>query len=185
MEDAANRLQIEERAGLTAQEVIAEFRATGPVSIRNRARLPWLVRNIRLPMGNTLGFSPLAYLTDVIYPRDEWMHRYDICAATGHEMVVTAEHDGRITALVLWDVARKLKRPLQGRTVALRLAGLAGGDYLFGPGGAPDCLIATDIFSFHLRASGRITPADMAPRATVMGDQAIATWFLENVEVPY
>jgi uncharacterized protein (TIGR03083 family) len=185
MEDAANRLQIEERARLTAPEVIAEFRATGPASIRNRARLPWLVRKIRLPMGSTLGFSPLDYLTDVIYPRDEWMHRYDICAATRKEMVITAEHDGRITALVLWDVARKLKRTLQGRTVALRLAGPAGGDYLFGPGGAPDCSIATDIFSLHLRASGRITTEEIAPRAIVKGDQGIATWFLENLEVPY
>lgn len=183
-EDAANRLQIEERAGLTAAEVIAEFRANGPVSIRNRERLPWLVRKAPMPMGS-LGLAPLDYLTNVIFPRDEWMHRYDICAATGKEMVVSAAHDGRITALVLRDVARKLKRALQGRTVALRLAGPAGGDTLFGRGSAPDATIATDIFSLNLRASGRITPAQMLPRTAIDGDQAVATWFLENLEVPY
>jgi uncharacterized protein (TIGR03083 family) len=183
--DAANRLQVEERAGLPADVVIAEFRQNGPIAIRKRVRLPWLVRQLPTPLGPTIGMRTMGYLMDVIFPRDEWMHRYDICAATGKEMVETPEHDGRLIALVVWDIARKLKEALRDRTVLLRLSGEAGGDYLFGAQAEPDCTIETDVFSFSLLASGRITVDEMKGLAGVSGDAAVADWFLHNMEVPY
>lgn len=183
--DAANRLQVEERAGLAADEVIAEFRQNGPVAIRKRARLPWLVRQIPTPLGPTIGLRTMGYLMDVIFPRDEWMHRFDICAATGKTMVVTPEHDGRLIALVVRDVAHKLKAALRDRTVVLRLAGEAGGDFLFGSGAEPDCTIETDIFTFSLRASGRISVEEMAGRARIGGGAEVADWFMRNMEAPY
>lgn len=182
--DAANRLQVEERSRLTAAQVVDEFRRNGPIAIRKRAKLPWLVRVIHLPMG-ALGFASLGYLMDVIYPRDEWMHRYDICAATGKKMVVTPEHDGRIVALVLWDLARKLKGKLGQRAVLLRLSGAAGGDYLFGAHSQPGCALEMDVFSFALRSSGRITVQEAQRRTRVEGDRETAAWFLRNAEVPY
>ena len=46
---------------------------------------------------------------------------YDICAATGKKMVITPEHDGRLTDLVLLDIAKKLKKQLAGRTIILQI----------------------------------------------------------------
>lgn len=182
--DGTNKLQVEERADKSTAELVAEFRQNGQIAVNNRNKLPWLARNIRLPMG-PLGFASFEYLMDVIYVRDEWMHRYDICAATGKKMVVTPEHDGRIVALVVQDIARKLKRELGQQSIALILGGEAGGEYLFGDSSSPDCTLEMDVFDFNLRASGRITAGEATGRTAVRGDQALANWFLERMEVPY
>jgi uncharacterized protein (TIGR03083 family) len=182
--DAINKLQVDERAERTPAELVAEFRQNGQIALHNRRSLPWLVRKIHLPMG-PLGFASVEYLMDTIYPRDEWMHRYDICAATGKEMVVTPEHDGRITVLVLRDIAKKLKKQLAQRSIALRLLGKAGGDYLFGHSSPANCVLQMDLFDLHLRASGRISAAEAASRAVIDGDQSTAAWFLDAIEVPY
>jgi uncharacterized protein (TIGR03083 family) len=182
--DGTNRLQIEERANKTTAELVAEFRQNGQIAIHNRRNLPWLLRKVHAPMG-ILGFTSFEYLLDTIYPRDEWMHRYDICAATGKQMVTTAEHDGRLVALVLRDIARKLKTELSQRTIAVHLSGAAGGDYLFGRSPSADCILAMDLFDFILRTSGRITAAKAAGAAHISGNRATADWFLANIEVPY
>lgn len=183
--DAANRLQVEERSELTPAQVVDEFRRNGPIAIRKRDALPWPLRIIPIPLGPSIGVRSVGYLMDVIYPRDEWMHRYDICAATGKDMVITPEHDGRIVALVVWDLARKLKRDLGQRSILLRLTGEAGDDYLFGAQREPDCTLEMSVFTFALRSSGRITVEESHGRATVDGDSRLAEWFMRNMEVPY
>ena len=55
------------------------------------------------------------------------MHRADISRATGRAFLQTAEHDGRVIALVVRDLARTLKDTLRGRTVVFDLSGAAGG----------------------------------------------------------
>jgi hypothetical protein len=85
----------------------------------------------------------------------------------------------------VWDIFRKLKPSLRDRSVLLRLSGAAGGDFLFGSHAAPDCTIETDIFSFSLRASNRITAEYVQARACISGSPAVAGWFLRNMEVPY
>ena len=182
--DGTNKLQVLERADKTPAELVAEFRQNGQIAVNNRRDLPWLVRKIHLPMG-PLGFASIEYLMDIIYPRDEWMHRYDICAATGRQMVMTPEHDGRITELVLRDIAKKLNAQMAHRTVALHLGGAIEDDYLFGRATTPDCTLEMDIFDFSLRASGRIAVTEATARAHIEGDHALATWFLSNMEVPY
>ena len=52
-----------------------------------------------------LGKRPLGYLMDIVYTRDVWMHRVDICRATGRQPVLTAEHDGRLIADMVADWA--------------------------------------------------------------------------------
>lgn len=183
--DAANRLQVEERSEMTAAQVVDEFRRSGPIAIRKRDALPWIVRAIPLPMGPDIGLKSVGYLMDVIYPRDEWMHRYDICAATGKQMVVTPQHDGRLIALVVWELARKIRRELGERTILLRLTGEAGGDYLFGAQSEPDCILEMSVFTFALRSSERITVAETEARVDVQGDNRLADWFMHNMEVPY
>lgn len=183
--DGINRLQLEERAGKSNAELVAEFRTNGQIAVRNRQKLPWAVRKLRAPMGPALGLTALEYLLDTLYPRDQWMHRYDICAATGKKMVVTPEHDGRLTALVVRDIDRKLKGQLGQRSLALRVAGAIGGEYVFGPASDPDCTLQMDVFDFHLRASGRVTVEEAARQAVFGGDRAPGEWFLGNMEVVY
>ena len=181
--DATNHLQIEDRAHKTTDELVAEFRELGQVAVNNRQKLPWIVRKIRIPMG-VLGFASFEYLMDTIYPRDQWMHRYDICAATGKEMIATPAHDGRIVDLVLRDVARKLRQPLKTRTVLLHLTGKVTGEYQFGKG-SPDCELEIDFFAFNLRASGRISATEALRQMNVSGNQTVANWFVNQCEVPY
>lgn len=182
--DGTNKLQLEERAEKTTAELITEFRQNGQVAVNNRQKLPWPIRKIHLPMGS-LGFASFEYLMDVIYPRDQWMHRYDICAAAGKKMVVTTEHDGRIIDLVLLDIAKKLKKGLANRTIVLQLTGALEAEYQFGNASTPDCTIVIDCFDLNLRASGRITFEQAAMRTAVTGNKSIADWFLQNIEVPY
>jgi uncharacterized protein (TIGR03083 family) len=183
--DGINRLQLEERAAKSTAELVAEFRTNGQIAVHNRQRLPWVIRKLRAPMGPALGLTPLEYLLDTLYPRDQWMHRYDICAATGKKMVVTPEHDGRITALVVRDIGRKLKGQLGQRSLVLRVTGAIGGEYMFGQAPDPACTLQLDVFDFHLRASGRITVEEAARRAVFGGERAVGEWFLQHMEVVY
>ena len=183
--DGINKLQVVERVDRTPAELVAEFRQNGPKAIENRQKLPWPVRKIvHLPFPH-LGRKSLEYLADTIYPRDQWMHRYDICAATGKKMTVTAEHDGRIVALVMRDINAKLKKQLSQRNIVLRLTGAHSTEYQFGEEAAVDCESEIDFFDFNLLASGRIGPEEVIERTVIAGDRATALWFLNNLEVPY
>lgn len=183
--DGINKLQVVERADTAPAELVAEFRQNGPKAIENRQKLPWPVRKIvHLPFP-PLGRKSFEYLADTIFPRDQWMHRYDICIATGKKMTVTAEHDGRIVALVMRDIADKLKKQLSERNIVLRLIGTHSTDYQFGNKATVDCEIEIDFFDFNLLASGRIGPEETIERTVIAGDRATALWFLNNLEVPY
>jgi len=63
---------------------------------------------------------------DVIYPRDTWSHRLDICRATNRPFLQTAVHDGRLLALVVRDLARKLGGKLNGRSFIFDINGETG-----------------------------------------------------------
>jgi uncharacterized protein (TIGR03083 family) len=182
--DGTNEFQIKERESKTPKELIAEFRRNGQIAVSNRQRLPWLIRKIHLPMG-VLGFTSFEYLFDVIYPRDQWMHRYDICATTGNKMLITPEHDGRIVDLVLRDIGIKLQKTIGNRTINLKITGALTGEYQFGNNLTPDCTIVIDFFDFNLRASGRISADKASENANITGDMKVATWFLQNSEAVY
>jgi hypothetical protein len=66
----------------------------------------------------------LGYLVDTIYLRDLWMHRVDASRATGHELELSSDHDGRIVADVVAEWARR-----HGEPFTLTLTGPAGGTY--------------------------------------------------------
>ncbi len=183
--DAVNHRQIEDRADKTPAELVAELREAGPKAVRNRQRAPWLLRVLRMPLGAPLGFAPVGYLLDTIYPRDQWMHRADICRATGKTMRLTAEHDGRMVALVLRDLALALRREAMPAPVSLALSSEAGGEYHFGTEGRAEVSITLDVLQFNRLASGRITPDEALSTATATGDAAIVRWFFEHSDVPF
>lgn len=181
-EDACNFLQVKERAGRTGEEVVREFRETAPKEMDVRSRLPWLLRQLPLPATPPMA---IGHLTDHVLLRDWWIHRLDLCHATGRPMALTSEHDGRLTALVVREVARKLRRGLGQRQVELRLRGPAGGHFLVGKGDTPTVTLTLDTLDFHLRASERLSAAETLARATATGDPACAEWFLARCTVVY
>lgn len=187
MVDAMNERQLADRAGRTPDQLISELRAVGPKAIRTRQRLPWPLRKLPIPWGPPLGTTPVDYLTDLIYTRDTWMHRADICRATGQPFVQTAEHDGRVVALVVRDLARKLVDHLRGRSVVFDLTGAAGGRYRIGQMAEPTAILRMDVVEFNRLASGRIS-ADAAKAqglVTVSGDRTFADQVLAETSVPY
>jgi uncharacterized protein (TIGR03083 family) len=148
--DGVNAIQVRERAGLAPGEIIGRLSAAAPASIRARRRHPGLMRRIRISAEPQKGMSErwsFAYLMDVIYTRDTWMHRMDTARAADVEAALTPEHDGRIVADVVADWARRHGRPFE-----LELAGPAGGSYRSGTSGER---LKLDAVEFCRRLSGR------------------------------
>jgi uncharacterized protein (TIGR03083 family) len=184
--DALNQIQVDDRADATPAELIAELRVVVPRAIATRRRLPAWLRALRIPFP-IAGLSRLDYLTDLIYTRDMWIHRLDLCRATGRVMVLSPEHDGRIVALELRDLARQLQRKRPAVTLVYELSGPAGGAWRIGSSTVPDATIRMDTLDFNLLASGRMTPDDARGlRATTLsGDPEIAGWTLEQTQIVY
>jgi len=153
--DGMTAVQVRERADLSTDELIARIDDVGPRVARARARVPGLFR--KMPMKEEVGGVPekwrMGYLLDVVLTRDTWMHRVDISRATGREMVLTSEHDGRLIADVVAEWARR-----HGQPFTLTLEGPAGGTFTAGDGGEH---ITIDAVEFCRVLSGRATGAGL------------------------
>ena len=147
--DSMTAMQVADTAHLAHDELIARVEQLGPQAARWRANAPVLFR--RMPMKQSVGGEVetwrIGYLLDTILTRDPWMHRVDIARATGREMVLTTDHDGRIVADVVAEWARH-QQPF-----TLVLSGPAGGEFVAGDGGAEQ--IAIDAIEFCRILSGR------------------------------
>src|ERR1700736_5121995 len=155
--DAMNQIQVDDRAERSPAELLSELRQTGPRAIATRRRLPFPLRALRVPLPPLGGWVPIGYLTDVIYPRDMWMHRLDICRAVDRPMALDPPHDGRMTALVMRDLGqqRAWRAACGSSAVVYHLTGVTGGRWRLGRKHQPDAEITLDAPDFHLLASGR------------------------------
>jgi uncharacterized protein (TIGR03083 family) len=151
MIDALTALQVEEHADLSDDELIARFEAGAPRAAAARAAVPEDARASTLPHPELIGgveeWWAVAYLQDVIFTRDPWMHRIDITRATGAELVHTPDHDGVIVDDVVHEWAGRHTRP-----VHLTLTGPAGGEWRFGTDGPS---VTYDAVEFCRLISGR------------------------------
>ena len=147
--------QIADRKGLTPPEIVTRLRTAFEGSVRGRQRWPGLLRRITtsVPMRDATERWSLAYLQDVIYTRDAWMHRMDICRAVGAEPVLTAEHDGVMVARIVQEWADR-----HGQAYELELTGPAGGSFSGGTGGERWEMDAVD---FCRAVSGRDNPTGL------------------------
>lgn len=150
MVDRLTAVQVAERAGVPGPRLRAELRDAGARGVAARTRLPALLRGLPVPFGPPLGTTPLGHLTDRIYTRDAWMHRIDLCRATGLPLELTPEHDGRLVADVVAEWARA-----HGAPVDLTLTGPAGGRWTQSTGG-PE--LELDAVELARVLSGRGTP---------------------------
>lgn len=147
--DELTAKQVADHAELSTSQLIAEIDELGPTAARWRATRPALLR--RMPTQEEVGGKKetwrLGYLFDVILTRDPWMHRVDVSRATDREMVLTADHDGRIVADVVAEWSRR-----HGQPFTLTLTGPAGGTYVSGRDGED---ITIDAVEFCRALSGR------------------------------
>jgi uncharacterized protein (TIGR03083 family) len=149
--DGMNALQVQERARATADDLVAEWDRASADSLGARRRLPRVVA--RLPLLNLpapVGRQPLAYLFDVGFTRDVWMHRVDLARATGAALDLDTAHDGRLVADLVAEWAAT-----HGEPFSLALEGPAGGHYAAGTGGEHVRIDAVDFCRIlALRAPG-------------------------------
>jgi uncharacterized protein (TIGR03083 family) len=183
IEDAINEYQLRQRAGKSPAELIEELRRVGPLAARKWAYgfRPLKLFAIPHPVAGKL---PLRHLMWVTHSRDTWMHRLDICRATGRPFEQTRAHDGRIAELVMLDVADALARKSAGPALVFELTGLAGGAWKIGRGD-PAATIRMDALDFNIFASGRYTFAEARPRMTLTGDVSAAEEALKNILIVY
>jgi uncharacterized protein (TIGR03083 family) len=147
--DGMTAVQVRERAHLSAEQLVDRVAEVAPRAARGRGRVPAPFR--RMPMKEEVNGEQetwkMGYLLDVILTRDTWMHRVDIARATGHELVLTPDHDGRIVADVVAEWARRHGQPFR-----LTLSGPAGGSFV---AGESDDEIEMDAVEFCRILSGR------------------------------
>jgi uncharacterized protein (TIGR03083 family) len=150
MIDAMTERQVRDRADLRPEEIVNRLTAVAPKAVRARRRTPapvrWAVRMRQDPPFDDKRW-PFGYLVDKVFTRDTWMHRLDICRATGRTMSLTPEHDGRLVSDVVADWAARHGEPFD-----LTLTGPAGGRWSEGESGERLVHDATD---FCWTLSGR------------------------------
>jgi len=153
--DALTALQVRRNAGLSTTEVLEQLRRLAPKATRMRRRVPPFIRRAKLSdaqaVGETKEWWTMGYLFDVILTRDPFMHRIDICRATGLSMEATSQHEG-----VLVDDAVREWAGRHGQPYHLTLSGPAGGTWQHGGDGET---IQMDAFDF-CRAIARRGPAE-------------------------
>jgi uncharacterized protein (TIGR03083 family) len=144
--DGINEIQVRERDGVPPATLLAQLEAGAPAFIRFRARVPALLRRVKMPTPLSRKLS-VGELVDVIYTRDVWIHRADICTATHREMELTRDHDGRMVEDLVAEWAGAHQQPFR-----LELDGPAGGSFAVGDGGAS---MRLDAIEFCRLVSGR------------------------------
>jgi uncharacterized protein (TIGR03083 family) len=159
--DALTAVQVRRTAGLTAEQLVERLAEVGPRAVRGRRRLSAAIGRLPLPeqqdVGGTAERWRFGFLFDVVLTRDTWMHRTDVCRATGREPRLTADHDAVLVADVVAEWAVR-----HGRPYRLRLTGPAGGSWSSGTGGEE---IELDAVEFCRVLSGRGTGTGLLTQA--------------------
>ena len=148
--DAWTAMQVRERVAASPAEIVRRFEIAAPASVSGAGRrLPDFIRSRHMTAQMPSGPErwTIAFLVDVVFTRDTWMHRGDIARATGRELVLTADHDGRIVADAVADWARRHGQPFR-----LLLDGPAGGVFEEGDNGVD---LQLDAIEFCRFVSGR------------------------------
>ncbi len=155
MVDSLTAIQVRERDRRSPEEITAEARKVAVRAARGRRLTPFFVRRRTFPVPQLLNGVEekwtIGYLVDVILTRDPWMHRVDLARATGHELELTAPHDGSLVEDVVREWAGRHGRPFR-----LELTGPAGGQWSSDLPGEPES-IRMDAIEFCRTLSGRAT----------------------------
>jgi uncharacterized protein (TIGR03083 family) len=148
LEAGLSGVQVAEREHLSTDELVERLELIAPKTVKGRSRTPRPMRAMKIGIDAPVVEKwSLGYLIDIIYLRDAWMHRVDTTRATGTDLVLTADHDGRIVADVVAEWAHRHSQPF-----TLELTGMAGGVFTADGGGEP---IVVDAVEFCSVLAGR------------------------------
>jgi len=148
--DGMNEVHVRERASFTTGELIAEWDNASARALRARTKLPRLIAALPLlKLPAPVGRQPVAYLFDMGFTRDAWMHRIDLAEATGKAFDADADHDGRIVADLVAEWATT-----HDDAFVLTLTGPAGGQFTSGSTGEH---VTIDAVQFCRTLAGRQT----------------------------
>jgi uncharacterized protein (TIGR03083 family) len=150
--DAMNAYHVRAFADVPGPELAARIRDMVPRALKGRERMPQTLRTLVRPRLAVAGRVSLGWIVDVVYTRDAFLHRVDVCRATGREPLVD-DTEGRIVA----DIVREWVGR-HGEAVTLRLRGGAGGTYEAGSRGP---VLELDAVEFARLVSGRGTPVGL------------------------
>ncbi|MGA9311519.1 MAG: hypothetical protein WBV74_14255 [Pseudonocardiaceae bacterium] len=157
--DALTALQVAEHAHLSSSQLIDALRTAATEALAARSRTTAEERAMVFNPGPPYDEDwTRGYLIDVIHTRDPWLHRIDICRATGGELALTPDHDGRIVADVVAEWARR-----HGQPCTVVLDGPAGGIYSQGEG---DAQLQLDAVRF-CRTKSPSKPGHLAIRSRI------------------
>jgi uncharacterized protein (TIGR03083 family) len=145
---AMTALQVEEHARLTPSALLRELHDASPRALA--ARTGTTDEQRAAPYASQLPAEKewtIGYLFDLIFTRDPWIHRVDICRAINRDIELTPDHDGRIVADVVSEWAGR-----HGQPFTLTLGGPAGDRFSAGSSGAD---LDLDAVEFCRILSGR------------------------------
>lgn len=144
--DAINAGQIQERQVEAPRQLLTRLADAGQRSVRSTRQVGWLMRAMRAVLRRPSGLTATAGRPHN-WIRDAWMHRVDVCRATGQSTYLTADHDARIVNDIVDEWARTHGQPYE-----LRLTGPAGGEWSEGSGASA---LELDAVEFCRILSGR------------------------------
>lgn len=163
--DYTTEAQVAERAGRDPEHLVAELVAGSARLAAARAWVPEPIRRLRAPAaGGLRPGADLAYLFDVIYARDVWLHRVDLMRATGVAMPESAAEP-----MVVEQVVRDLDLEWTGPAFDLEVTGRVHGSWRVGRG-EPVARVREDAVALMRLLSGRSDEC----RFEVSGDPAAA-----------
>lgn len=155
--DGMNEVQIRAHAHNSPTQLIGVLADAAPQQAALRRHPHWYGQLVRFPtMGQVLSMREL-YVR--VLNRDLWIHRVDICRASGRAIELTPDHDGRLVEDVVAAWAARHRKPF-----TLHLTGPAGGTYAQGVGGDE---LEVDGVEFCRTVSGR-APGDGLLATTVI-----------------
>ena len=155
--DLLCEVQVRDRERLSGPDLAADLRRWAHGAPDGRRRQPGLLR--RTPLPAFAGLRPgarMAYLLDVVYLRDVWLHRVDLHRATGAVMPLSAA-EGEVVA----QVVRDLDLDWTGPALTLTLTGRGGGRWTIGDG-APVAEVSEDAVALMRLLSGRSDECTLA-----------------------
>ena len=151
LEAGLSGVQVAEREALSPTQLVEQLEQIAPKTITGRSRTPRPMRAIKVAVDAPVVEKwALGYLIDIIYLRDAWMHRIDTARATGADLELTSEHDGRIVADLVAEWARR-----HGQSFTLELTGPAGGSFTGGRADEGGESIVMDAIEFCWVLAGR------------------------------
>lgn len=145
--DAINAVQIQERQVEAPRQLLTRLADAGQRSVRSTRQVAWPSRALRAVLRRPSGLASGTAGRAHNWIRDAWMHRIDVCRATGQSAYLTADHDARIVNDIVGEWARTHGQPYE-----LRLTGPAGGEWSEGSGGST---LELDAVEFCRILSGR------------------------------